>query len=603
MSLFPSSGPLFDNIPIGLYRTLPGGTILAANVALADILGFAHPGDLVGLNVVNHYLVPEDRQRIRAELERKGGLGSFELALRRRDGTSCWVRMTAREVRDVQGNIAYYEGAIQEIDDLRRLEQELRTSEAQYRILFEHSPQAMAVIDGETARYLAVNAAAQRCYGYTREEALAMTVLDVPPYEDQARLVDSIVRSTRDLGYGEPRPQGTWCHLRKDGTAVWAEILAARIRYGGRDAILVAGTDVTERVHAERERERYAAQLQRLAAATIAIETETGLVGILKQIEERARDLLEARDVSIRLYGREDTENDAAPSAGNGTVSALLRDAEGRTLGVLRAGGNGGGEVHETDQAILDNLARIGSVAIQNALLVAELRASRARLENASRQIVLAQEREQRTIARELHDQIGQMLTGLKLLLATSDDRGRPRVEALAEAKSLVDQLMARVHGLTLDLRPPALDRFGLLAALLGLIQRFTLGTGIEIDFAHTGIERRLPTDVETAAFRIVQEALTNVARHAAVRRALVRVYASGDGLSLQIEDEGAGFEVERAIADHAAVGLVGMRERASGLGGDLDIESSPGHGTRIHAELPIDGEERRHDDDDRHCR
>jgi signal transduction histidine kinase len=254
---------------------------------------------------------------------------------------------------------------------------------------------------------------------------------------------------------------------------VWAEIVSARIPFGGREAILIAGTDVTERIRAEKEREA------------------------------------------------------------------------------------------------------------------------------ASRQIVLAQEREQRSIARELHDQIGQMLTALKLMLETSDQRGHLGREGLAKVKGLVDQLMERVRGLTLNLRPPVLDRFGLLPALLGLVKRFTHDTPLQVDFVHCGLERRFSSAIETAAFRIVQEALTNIARHAAVHRAVVRVFAGVDALTLQVEDTGVGFDIERASTGDGTVGLIGMRERASTFGGQLTIESSPGCGTKIHAELPIDGEEQKYDDDD----
>ena len=151
-----------------------------------------------------------------------------------------------------------------------------------------------------------------------------------------------------------------------------------------------------------------------------------------------------------------------------------------------------------------------------------------------SRRLMEVQEAERRHLARELHDEIGQYLTGVSLILGDLERRPLDTARApLREAHTLVDDLIVRVRDLSLDLRPAMLDDLGLLPALLWLFERFSKQTNLEIDFHHTGVNRRFQHDVETAAYRIVQEALTNVARHAGVSQALVHVSADDHRLSV----------------------------------------------------------------------
>ena len=215
-------------------------------------------------------------------------------------------------------------------------------------------------------------------------------------------------------------------------------------------------------------------------------------------------------------------------------------------------------------------------------------RESRARLEALSRRLVALQEEERRSIARELHDEIGQLLTGLKLLIGGADPRA-----AQPELERLVGELMQRVRNLSMDLRPVLLDDLGLVPALLWHIDRYSAQTRVRVDFRHEALARRLPSAIETAAYRIVQEALTNVARHSGAAEAMVVLRAESDCLSVLVEDAGAGFAVGRVLAI-GACGLTGMRERALLLGGRLEVESAPGTGTRVRAELPLDAPETR---------
>ena len=214
-------------------------------------------------------------------------------------------------------------------------------------------------------------------------------------------------------------------------------------------------------------------------------------------------------------------------------------------------------------------------------------------LRSLARQLVNVQEKERGHIARELHDEIGQELTGLRFFLETarrSSDRDgdRDRDRALERGLHLLAGLMGKVHDLSLSLRPSSLDDLGLPAALRSLTWRFSSQSGIRVRFEHSGPEDRMDSDIETAAYRIVQEGLTNVARHAQTSDAAVSVRALEGTMEIVIEDQGVGFDPNAVPFDPTSVGLAGMRERVSLLGGNLAVESAPGKGTRLEVRLPV---------------
>ena len=142
---------------------------------------------------------------------------------------------------------------------------------------------------------------------------------------------------------------------------------------------------------------------------------------------------------------------------------------------------------------------------------------------------------------------------------------------------------------MSLDLRPSMLDDLGLLPAMLWHFERFTAQTNIRVLFKHSGLDKRFIPEVETVAYRIGQEALTNVARHAGINEATVVVTTKQDKLVIQVEDKGVGFDFNAVISAGKAAGLHGIEERLTLLGGNLTIESSPGAGTRLTAEIPIE--------------
>lgn len=221
--------------------------------------------------------------------------------------------------------------------------------------------------------------------------------------------------------------------------------------------------------------------------------------------------------------------------------------------------------------------------------LLAELTRSQAQLQALSERLIEAQESERRSIAHELHDEIGQELTGLNILLEVLQ-RAAPEKSAarLGQAQETVQQLMRRVGDLSLNLRPPILDDFGLLPALFWFFEQCQARMGLHVDFESSGLQgRRFAASVETSVYRLVQESLTNVARHAGAAEAKVRVLAKNQRLEIIIKDQGTGFDLAAALAGGRAGGLNGMHERLRLLNGSLSIDTRPGGGTKVSASLP----------------
>jgi signal transduction histidine kinase len=205
---------------------------------------------------------------------------------------------------------------------------------------------------------------------------------------------------------------------------------------------------------------------------------------------------------------------------------------------------------------------------------------------DALRRVVEAQELERRRLARELHDETGQALTsillGLKALEEAKNDE--QRTASAAQLRELVVSTLQDVRRLAVELRPKALDDFGLVPALERLAQTFTEQIGIEVDVEASLGDERLRPEVETALYRLVQEALTNVVKHARASRVSISLVRRTRTVSAVIEDDGVGF----TEISEDGLGLVGMRERVGLLDGRLEVESNPGRGTTIVAEVPL---------------
>jgi two-component system, NarL family, sensor histidine kinase DevS len=366
-------------------------------------------------------------------------------------------------------------------------------------------------------------------------------------------------------------------------------------------------------------------QLESLNEVGNALATETDLERLLDLVARRLAELLDARLVTVLLpVGRDGLRFAAVAGEGGEAllgqsisrsssksgrvlarghserVDSVLDDpdvdpeatrligartglwvpllARGQAIGILAAHDKLGHEVRFSDHDL-----RLAETFAARAAVAVDLSERTAR--EALRRVVEAQELERRRLARELHDETGQALTSILLSLKALEERleGDDARTAAHDVRELVVSTLQDVRRLAVELRPTALDDFGLVAALERLTQSFSEQTGIAVDF-EAALAERLPEEVETALYRTVQECLTNVVKHARAGRVSVLLRRRNGSVAAVVEDDGAGFDP--ALGREGGFGLVGMRERLALLGGRLEIESGE-RGTTVAAEVP----------------
>jgi signal transduction histidine kinase len=245
-----------------------------------------------------------------------------------------------------------------------------------------------------------------------------------------------------------------------------------------------------------------------------------------------------------------------------------------------------------TDRKVLiQSYANLAAVVIQNTWLFDEVQRTNRQLHALSQRLMKTQEDDRLHLSRELHDESGQLLAALTVqlgLLEREADHPHAIHTRVAELKGTATTIQENLHRLAVNLRPASLDHVGLVKTLQQFIQEFSHQYGMQVDFETVGVqEKRLPIEIETALFRIVQECLTNVVLHAQATRVDVLLSQAENRISAIVEDNGIGFTPAPTMVDDQ-IGLFGMRERVEMLGGALTIESTPGKGTTVKAEVPV---------------
>jgi signal transduction histidine kinase len=275
--------------------------------------------------------------------------------------------------------------------------------------------------------------------------------------------------------------------------------------------------------------------------------------------------------------------------------------SKNRILGVMSLVGHVSDSARTLTEDTLEMLTAIGrqiGIAVENASLYEDLRQQETLRRRLLERVITVQEEERKRIALELHDETGQPLTSLIMTLSVlADAHCSPEIQPyVQDARDTAGQVLKQVHDLALELRPSVLDDLGLLPALRHLTKGYQDRFHVPVDFEAVNMDgERLPSEVETALYRIVQEALTNVARYAQADSVSVLLKNRSNSVVLIVEDDGLGFDVAQFMSSglrDKKLGLYGMRERASLLGGTLTIESTPGTGTAVFVEIPLGGEE-----------
>jgi len=240
---------------------------------------------------------------------------------------------------------------------------------------------------------------------------------------------------------------------------------------------------------------------------------------------------------------------------------------------------------------LIQSYANLAAVAIQNTRLIEEVRRANRQLHALSQRLIKAQEEERLHLSRELHDEFGQLLAALTVQLGLLErDAGQQEVvrDRIRGLKQAAREIQDQLHRLAIRLRPASLDHLGLVRALEQYVQEFRRQYHIDVEFEAVGMQdARLPEEVETAIFRIVQESLTNVVLHARATHVDVLLSLRDNHIVAMIEDDGVGFSPTSAAME-GHLGIFGMRERVEMLGGRFILESAPGKGTTVSVEVPL---------------
>jgi signal transduction histidine kinase len=304
-------------------------------------------------------------------------------------------------------------------------------------------------------------------------------------------------------------------------------------------------------------------------------------------------DMERARDLAQRALESKEIAYDPAENADS--VLAIPLVSGGKAIGALCLRHAGA----FSNFAVLQTLARQLVIAIENARLYQQVQEKEELRGKLLERVVSAQEEERKRLARDLHDQTGQRLTALAMglssvneLLDRNPTLARLRLKELETMSAgAIDDLRQFVS----DLRPALLDDLGLVAALRQTAKQTEERSGVTIEYNVSGHRRRLRSQIETVLYRIAQEALNNTVRHAHAAHAIIHLNFGDTAVALTIEDDGLGFEPVSILKPQAQVrawGLLGMQERVALVGGTFKIESAPGRGTRLVAEIPLEAVE-----------
>jgi two-component system, NarL family, sensor histidine kinase DevS len=481
----------------------------------------------------------------------------------------------------------------------------------------EFAPDAVVGVD-EVGEIRLANSRTQAVFGYSRDELIGNSVEKLVP---EGLRDGHVAHRTHYFQAPRTRPMGAGLDLyarRKDGSEFPCEISLSTVATESGMMALAAIRDITDR---KRDRDELRRAVRRLQAATdvaIAVGGETDLKRVLDAIVERGRALVEARALIILLREGEDLVVGATAAitggldpkiadlkvpAQNASHEVLLGKFTGANLGAKESGrallapllfrGDPLGVVvaldrigepgtfTDEDQRLLEAFAASAATGVATARSMAE-----ERLQNT----IDAAEQERSRWARELHDETLQALAVLRMRLSSAlrEESGDELHATGQAAVEQIDDEIVKLRRLITELRPASLDTIGLEAALQALAEQHEHSANLRVDcdFDLPRDEESRPTPVlETAVYRLVQEALNNVAKHSMARRADLTVRVTRGAIEIEVRDDGVGFEPTLA---REGFGLVGMRERAALLGGTLEVRSTRGSGTRVRAEIPL---------------
>jgi len=595
---------LFENAPVGIGVADREGRLVAFNDAMLEPGGYAR-GDGLLTNVADLYVDPADREALLETFRQRGTVRQVETRFRRKDGGWYHAAVSLNSVVIAEQPCAL--AIVQDITEAKRAQEELAKAQALLLAAIEQTPAGILIADAPDGRIHLANSAALGIRG-----AAGVPLTDIPikrhPESWQVYHPDGSPFAAEDLPLSQAVLYGRTvrdvdaliCHA--DGSKRWVLANAAPVR--GPDGTVVAGVvvfpDITERKRAEAElrasEERFAKAFDLSPDAIVISVMEDGWIvdvnaGMLRLTGYTREEVLGHSSVELGLWG-----DDPAARAewvrmlrSEGSVRGLertYRTRRGDVVAVVSA------EVFELNGQ--SHVLTYATDITDRKRAETELAASREQLREFAARLQAVREEERTAIAREIHDELGQALTGIKMDLAWLADR-LPKTSKALRSRSrslteLVDSTIAVVRDLSARLRPSVLDDLGLAAAVEWQVSDLARRTGLGVKL-ETGAETGdLDRERATAMFRILQEALTNVVRHAEASHVTVRLMAEADRLVLSVSDDGVGILKEQA-ASPRSLGILGMRERALAFGGSVEVRSRRQGGTVVTASVPLTGQ------------
>jgi len=539
---------------------------------------------------------PDDSERVRRAFEEAlAGEARYDLDFRvvRPDGEERWVHSQGDVERYPDGRPRRMFGVVQDITGRKREEEGLRASEERFRTLVDSSPLALLVYQEGKLAY--ANPVALRLAGATSEEEMIGTgIADRVPPKRLLEVMDRIRRTVAGETGLYPREER---YLRLDGTEVPVEVTAAPCLFGGRPALQVIGMDLAEVKRAE------AALRESQARFRGVFESSALGIAIMNTSEQ----IVDINPACCRILGYPEADvlghspvEFTHPEDRKATTDRLALIASGKTSGFAwekRFVAKNGETVwaRVTTAPIRDETGELGyTVALFEDIgdrkeMERDLRRSQDQLRALAARTESVREEERRGISRELHDVLGQALTALRMDLSqfgTEPPAAKDWRRRVKDLLATVDEDIDLIRELSSRLRPPILDVLGLAAAIEWQTDQFTRrGTlSYHTDLDSTPLD--LGAEVEGVIFRIVQESLTNVQRHAHATEVRVRLRKAPAEVVVEVQDNGVGMPAD-ALVRITSLGLIGMRERARAIGSRLTLEVPATGGTLVRLEVP----------------
>jgi len=607
---------LYDFSPAGYLSLDMSGTIMEANLRAGMLLGFNRQ-ELIGKPLAS-IIAADDRDILHRHCQdvlKTGTRQACEVFLRKTAGASRCIYLESFAVHDERGRIAQWRASLLDISDRKRAELALRESEARLQAMLDHSPSLIFLKDLK-GRYLEVNQQFERTFHLTLQDIIGKTDHDIFPAEQatEFRANDlKVLEAQRSLQFEEVA-------LHDDGPHT---NIVSKFPLRGLDgtpyAICGITTDITERKVAEEALQTSdaftRAVLDSLSARVCVLDKEGVILKTNNAWSEFVRQHVEDKVFTLGEVGQNYLDLCRRTTAGGTTATGqailkgietvLTRDQPSFSVEYCVA-------LPEEEQWFLMRVAPLKEregVVISHTDISERVRMAksledhvrllgekRKELESLTGKLIEAQEEERRRIARELHDDFNQRLAALSVELESMERAPiappEPVARQLATIHVQIGQLSDDLHDMAYRLHPSLLEHVGLEVALRDHVAEFTKRTGLPVTFDAREVPGTLSQEIATNLFRVMQESLQNVSKHAQATKVTVRLSGSSRGIGLSVRDNGKGFDLESKNDCMRGLGLVSMQERARGLGGFLRIHSLPRDGTKVCAWIPRSSED-----------